>query len=612
MKTVSYPLNPLTEGKPYYQEGKEAFSSSKQEATSSSLFLRKGPNCRVKIILKPTGRVQAYLSREEDSYHRVSLKGIPSFIAANKGDRAAQMLQGSYVVFHRNMIEIKPRGCGGMKRRDKSQTMLPHPNLLQLDTRGHYMQLNGNYVNDTDAKAIARTLEKNQNLQSLELRQNEIGDAGAQALAGALEKSLNLQYLNLSLNQIGDAGAKALAEVLEKKPNLLQLSLRMNQIGESGALALAGALEKNLNLLQLNLSYNQIGDVGARALAGLLEKNLNLQQLNLSNNQIGDVGALALAEGLEKNLNLWQLKLNSNQIGDAGAQALGNALRVNQTLQHLVLWRNQISDVGALALAGALKKNLNLLLLDLGFNQIGNAGAQALGNVLQVNQTLQHLFLGRNHIDDVEALAGALEKNQNLLQLNIEINDESLQTQIETLLRANRRIADIFREQTGDLQTFIQLHQNQLITEEENFLSFQKEIERQHEKLETLRASIEELIHQTGRMRLSESYRKKIEAIATDLNSLLLKAFEDNLALLSKGYFAKESSEERKITLGRSLYQVWTSFFGSQCPDWLKEKGRSFTTFCLLLSMAEGKEEALFDSPGMIFQRICQFNQSKI
>ena len=298
MKTVPHTLNPLTNGKPYHQEGKD--SSSKQKATSSLLLLREGLNCRAKIILKPTGRVCAYQSRAEGPYQRISLKGIPSFIAANKGDRTAQMLQDSYVVFHRGTIELKPRGCGGMRRRDKSQTMLQNPTLQQLN-------LSVNHIGTEGAKTLAKALEKNLNLLQLSLSTNQIDAKGALALAGVLGKNPNLQQLDLSNNQIGAEGAKTLARALEKSINLLQLNLSSNHIGNEGANALAGALEKNLNLQQLNLRKNQIGAEGANALAGALEKNLNLRQLDLLDNQIGNEGALALVKALEKNPNLQQL-----------------------------------------------------------------------------------------------------------------------------------------------------------------------------------------------------------------------------------------------------------------------------------------------------------------
>ena len=396
-------------------------------------------------------------------------------------------------------------------------------------------------------------------------------------------KLLKLQGAN-----IGPEGMQVLMTILEDNPSfqtLDTLNLYRNQIGEAGVKALAGALEKNLNLLQLNLGYNQIGDAGALVLAETLEKNPNLQQLDLTGNRIGDKGVQALAEALKKNHYLQLLDLSWNQIGDTGANALAGALEKNLSLLQLDLGNNQIGDASTNALAGALEKNLNLLQLNLSENQLGNSGTLA--------------------------LAGALEKNLNLLQLDLQINDNGLRIQIATLLQANRQIAAIFRKQTEDLKTFIQSHENQLITEEENFLSFQKEIERQHEKLKILRASLEEIIHQGRRTDLSEGYRKKIEAIEANLNRLLLRAFEDKLALLSKGYFSEESSEERKLTLGHYLYEIWTSFFGFQYPDWLKEKERSLLTFCLLLSIAEGKEEASFDPPGMIFQRICQLNQPK-
>ena len=477
--------------------------------------------------------------------------------------------------------------------------------------------LDSNLIGAAGAQALAEALKKNQTLQQLVLGCNRIGAAGAQALAEVLKKNQTLQQLDLSYNLIGEFGAQALAEALKKNKTLQQLVLNRNEIGDSGVKVLAEVLKKNQTLQQLDLSYNLIGEFGAQALAEALKKNKTLQQLVLNRNEIGDSGVKVLAEVLKKHPTLQQLDLFSNQIGAAGAQALAEVLEKNQTLQQLVFRVNPIGVAGVQALAVALKKNRSLQQLDLWNTQIGDSGVQALAEALKQNQTLQELILNRNEIGNsgVQALAEALKQNQTLQELDLlynQIDDAGAQDQVRTLLEKNQRIAFIFHKQTEDLQTFIQSHQNQLIREEEHFLSFQKEIERQHEKLETLRASLEKILRVSGGMSLNEGYRKILEDMEKNLHDLLLMAFEDKLALLSQGYFSEKSSEERKLTLGCSLYEIWTSFFGFQCPDWLKGKGKSLTTFSLLLSIAEEKEEESFDPPEILFQRMCQLNQSKL
>ena len=610
-----------------------------------ALFKRRAPNCKIKITIQE-GRLQGYLKVKGESYTPVVLQGFPLDLKQRDVKKVRQFLERSYIKVHKGCMEVIQRGLGGGNNvstpaKDKNVTtekVIDVSILLEQISdqkqrevirgvvnqvlnysEGKLLRVQNVGIGSEGIQVLIAILEDNpsfQALNKLDLYTNQIGEFGARVLAGVLEKNLNLQQLNLDSNQIGDEGVQALAKALEKNQNLQQLDLSTNRIGDEGVKVLAKALEKNQMLQQLDLSWNQIGEEGAKVLAEALEKNQNLQQLNLCRNQIGITGVLALAGALKKNQMLQQLNLSYNQIGDSGALALAGALEKNQTLQQLGLSCNQIGEEGALALAEVLKKNLNLQQLHLFDNRIGDAGVKVLAEALEKNQNLQRLNLRRNQIGNVGALmlAGALEKNQVLQQLDLsgnQIDDEEPQIQITTLLQANRQIAAIFREQAENLETFIQSHQDQLITEEENFLSFQKEIERQNEKLETLKAFLEKITQESGRMSATEGYRKRLKDMQENLHDLLLRAFEDKLALLSQRHFSKEFSEERKITLSCALFEIWTFFFGFECPDWLTGKEQFLTTFCLLLSIAEGKEEASFDLPEMIFQRICQLNQPK-
>ena len=122
MKILPHTLSPLSEGKPSNQREKVPFSSFRQETASFLLFSRRGPNYQVEIVREPTGRVRAHLN-SGGVISQIPLRGFPSHLPASEVKKASQLLQGSYIVFHREVIEVRPRGCGGVKRRGKSQTM---------------------------------------------------------------------------------------------------------------------------------------------------------------------------------------------------------------------------------------------------------------------------------------------------------------------------------------------------------------------------------------------------------------------------------------------------------------------------------------------------------
>jgi len=90
---------------------------------------------------------------------------------------------------------------------------------------------------------------------------------GVIAIAKALEVNRVLTTLDLVNNQIREQGAAAIAEALRGNGVLTELDLADNDIGDKGATALASALEVNgvLTTLDLRLNYN-IGDEGKKAI----------------------------------------------------------------------------------------------------------------------------------------------------------------------------------------------------------------------------------------------------------------------------------------------------------------------------------------------------------
>lgn len=166
-------------------------------------------------------------------------------------------------------------------------------------------------------KAIARALEDPKtNVKVLSLYNSFIGVEGGKAIAKALQSNSTMTTLDLSGNFIGDEGAKAIAKALELNTTLTELILWSNTIRNQGATAIAKALESNCTLVSLCLGWNCIGAEGHKAIAKALKSNSTLTTLDLSSNTIGDGGA-AIAKALESNSTLVSLRLGwNNNRGD--------------------------------------------------------------------------------------------------------------------------------------------------------------------------------------------------------------------------------------------------------------------------------------------------------
>ena len=114
-----------------------------------------------------------------------------------------------------------------------------------------------------------------------------IGHSGACSLAKALEVNKSITTIDLSYNQIGDLGASSLAKALEVNNSVTAIDLSRNQIGNPGAASLAKALEVNKNLLTIDLYCNHIGESGISLLGKALEVNKTITEISLGDNRIG-------------------------------------------------------------------------------------------------------------------------------------------------------------------------------------------------------------------------------------------------------------------------------------------------------------------------------------
>ena len=202
-------------------------------------------------------------------------------------------------------------------------------------------------------------------------------------------------------------------------------------------------------------------------------------------------------------------------------------------------------------------------------NQIGNEGAQTLEAALQTNDTLQVLNFEHNQI----IVEGIITEKQ-----------------IESLLQANKQIAILFQQQIKEIQEFLQSHQNNESIPLEHLPQLKELLSKWHTDSNDLIPSLPEILRQSGKTNLNDLYKENLEGsiknLTNRLHNLWIESFEKKIAALSNEcVMGKESSIERNVDLGYTLYKTWLAFLGS---DWLENHLQTLIPFEVLLDIAEG------------------------
>ena len=142
---------------------------------------------------------------------------------------------------------------------------------------------------------------------------------------------------------------KHIARVLELNRTLRTLNLAKCLVGDDGAAVLAEALVGNPSLRSLKLACNQIGANGAEAFARLLASGgcRTLVELELSSNAVGDDGAIAFADAIAAQPGcVRKLDLRMNGVGDDGLVRLARAVGTSE-ITELLLWGNDFGRAAA-------------------------------------------------------------------------------------------------------------------------------------------------------------------------------------------------------------------------------------------------------------------------
>ncbi|KAK3836969.1 MAG: hypothetical protein JOS17DRAFT_732673 [Linnemannia elongata] len=294
--------------------------------------------------------------------------------------------------------------------------------LERLNIGNDRMGGNGEVV-----KALAEGLAKNKGLVRLDMENKGLGGHGGgddgegsvKALAQALEKNTDLQELNLARNKLTDQDIDVICKALANHRGLRVLDLSLNSFGEHGTRAIATLLagdstsEVGVGLREIDLSDNELTEEGGMAIGQALKTNKTLQRLRMSSSmdpplpvEEGDEDKLqwdhdlaALNEPLSPDQ---EAEIRSD--GDAVLEMLSESLKHNNTLQEIWMDYCNISSVGVTFLAEALRSNQGLTTVRMRNNRIGNRGARALGAALTpasssgYNTTLKNLELGSNKV----------------------------------------------------------------------------------------------------------------------------------------------------------------------------------------------------------------------
>eukprot|EP01063_Lacrimia_lanifica_P012790 TRINITY_DN19492_c0_g1_i1.p1 TRINITY_DN19492_c0_g1~~TRINITY_DN19492_c0_g1_i1.p1 ORF type:complete len:418 (+),score=181.49 TRINITY_DN19492_c0_g1_i1:129-1382(+) len=339
--------------------------------------------------------------------------------------------------------------------------------------------LSGRMVEWDGAMVLAKALEKNIQVTSIDFSYNNIQDQGCGFLALALKTNNMIRVLNLSANNIGDGGGLALASSLMTNRALTDLNFLGNDLTCNTAQAFGNVLKVNLDLAKVNLSWNRIGARGARALMGSMEQNqlcvveLGGQtsgnsaglgddgcrhvcdafkkhgnkdihnSLNLWHNDIGKLGGVSVGDLLCDHELIRDINLSWNSLGSDGVASLVAGLLVGKTvLRTLSLMHNIVGDIGAKELARVLEHVTTLERLTLSYNMIGDSGAEAIANAVGGNKTLKHLDLSFNNIGSAggQAFVKCIQTNQHLATLYLQKNNmqEADKTALSEAMRSSQ------------------------------------------------------------------------------------------------------------------------------------------------------------------------------
>ena len=243
---------------------------------------------------------------------------------------------------------------------------------------------------------------------------NFIEDSGAIALAKSLVASTRLEILDLQGNLITEEAVKILRKDFKNNENFhLYVSSGCNKSSNRQKFEeMCAIVFTSIDMAKLEATFQCLHHVEELYLTDFINSSneeclkylkycISLKHIKL-NKCLTPKGITALAENLTSCTNLQTLSLYSNNMDSDGAAALAKCLNSCSNLENLYLDFNNIGSDGAAALAEGLKSCTNLRTINLNNNKIDSGGATALSESLMSCNNLEYCSLRRNKISSIE------------------------------------------------------------------------------------------------------------------------------------------------------------------------------------------------------------------
>lgn len=221
--------------------------------------------------------------------------------------------------------------------------------LLENETV-EVLNLNGNPIGNAGGLAVAEVLEASTTLLDVDLGNTDQQHDSIVALSNAMSKNKSVERLSLESplkDSKEDEASQHIAKMLQTNTTLKSINLGKHHLTDHSAQVLSERLLDNSTLHELNLRANKIGSAGCEALAALLMKQTAIKKLDLSANRICCEGARALGAALECNETLECLKLNYCSIADKGLQYIAMGMKSNAAVRELYIWGNEFAQPSA-------------------------------------------------------------------------------------------------------------------------------------------------------------------------------------------------------------------------------------------------------------------------
>ena len=139
------------------------------------------------------------------------------------------------------------------------------------------INFSSNNISVRDRECLMIALMKNKEIKEINISNNPIYHLDINIITSLTTLDLSYTYIGIS-----ESNVKNLKEIMDKNVNLQTLNLRGNNIGDK-IILIASALQNKM-LKCFDISYNEISWKEARCVSFIIQKNPLLQVLNISNN----------------------------------------------------------------------------------------------------------------------------------------------------------------------------------------------------------------------------------------------------------------------------------------------------------------------------------------